>query len=386
MTANHEGYLIKSIVSASQILGVFRFPGETLRLKEIIARSGFTKAKSFRLLYTLESCGFVERVEGNRYRSVIRAPKQRRYKFGYAWPGEDYLFARDVIDSVTRVARAEGIDILLADNQYDSRVAVHNADVLIREGVQLAMEFQTNEAIAPIIAAKYHEAGIPLIAIEIPHPGATFYGANNYEAGLIGGRYLARWAKQNWGGEVDEILMLELPRAGSLPAARITGMVAGIREILRGTTNTRVIPLDGDGQFGKSMEVVRKHLRRSVSRRTLVGAINDPSALGALRAFEEAGRVEHCAVMGQNASPEARTEMRKRASRLVGSVGYFPEKYGEDLIPLALDILQKRVVPPAVFIRHKLVDHSTVDHYYPNDALIDAIVGGGAPALAKAVH
>jgi ribose transport system substrate-binding protein len=378
MTANHEGYLIKSIVSASQILGVFRFPGETLRLKEIIERSGFTKAKSFRLLYTLENCGFVERVENNRYRSVVRAPKQRRYKFGYAWPGEDYLFARDVIDSVTRVARGEGIDILLADNQYDSRVALHNADVLIREGVQLAMEFQTNEAIAPIIAAKYHEAGIPLIAIEIPHPGATFYGANNYEAGLIAGRYLARWAKLHWAAEVDEIVMMELPRAGSLPAARITGMVAGIREILRTTTTTRVITLDGDGQFGKSLEVVRKHLRRSTARHTLVGAINDPSALGALRAFEESGRVEHCAVMGQNASPEARTELRKKGSRLVGSVGYFPEKYGEDLIPLALDILQKRVVPPAVFIRHKLVDHSNVDHYYPNDALIDTIVGVGA--------
>jgi IclR helix-turn-helix domain len=29
-------------------------------------------------------------------------------------------------------------------------------------------------------------AGIPMIAIDIPHPGATYYGAHNYEAGLIG--------------------------------------------------------------------------------------------------------------------------------------------------------------------------------------------------------
>jgi len=26
-----------------------------------------------------------------------------------------------------------------------------------------------------------------MIAIDIPHPGATYYGANNYEAGLIAG-------------------------------------------------------------------------------------------------------------------------------------------------------------------------------------------------------
>ena len=36
------------------------------------------------------------------------------------------------------------------------------------------------------------EANIPVIAIDIPHPGATYFGANNYQAGLIGGRALGR--------------------------------------------------------------------------------------------------------------------------------------------------------------------------------------------------
>ena len=74
--------------------------------------------------------------------------------------------------------------------------------------MDLVIEFQTDENIAPMVAAKYREANIPLIAIEIPHPGATYYGANNYEAGLIGGRYLGRWAKQNWQSSVDEIVLL----------------------------------------------------------------------------------------------------------------------------------------------------------------------------------
>lgn len=58
--------------------------------------------------------------------------------------------------------------------------------------VDLAIEFQTEEHVAAVVAAKYREANIPVIAIDIPHPGATFYGANNYEAGMIGGRYLGR--------------------------------------------------------------------------------------------------------------------------------------------------------------------------------------------------
>jgi len=69
--------------------------------------------------------------------------------------------------------------------------------------VDLFIEFQTDQEVAPIVGAKYREAGIPLIAIDIPHPGATYYGANNYEAGLIAGRYLGRWVKENWYSELD---------------------------------------------------------------------------------------------------------------------------------------------------------------------------------------
>jgi ribose transport system substrate-binding protein len=134
--------------------------------------------------------------------------------------------------------------------------------------------------------------------------------------------------------------------------------------------NCRVTYLDGDGNLGPSFEAMRKHLRTSKSRRLLVGAINDPSALGALRAFQEAGRAESCAVMGQNASPEGRAELREVGTRLIGSVAYFPEKYGSEIVTVALDILHRRPVPPAVFVKHQLVTPETVDHIYPNDRLL----------------
>jgi ribose transport system substrate-binding protein len=92
-----------------------------------------------------------------------------------------------------------------------------------------------------------------------------------------------------------------------------------------------------------------------------------------LRAFQEAGRAENCAVMGQNASPEGRAELREPKTRFVGSVAFFPERYGENLIRVSLDILNQRPVPPAVFVEHKLVTPGTVDHYYPNDRLAQMV-------------
>ncbi|HYM76047.1 MAG TPA: substrate-binding domain-containing protein [Candidatus Dormibacteraeota bacterium] len=370
---SRDRYLVKSILHASQLLTAFRTPGEALSLREVSARCGLPKTMVFRLLYTLEKCGMAEKVGQNLYQSRVRPWKQRLYRLGYAAQGTDYQFSREVSESLQRAAAAEGIELICLDNRYSAKIAQRNAELLVREKVDLAIEFQTDEEVAPIVAAKYREAGIPMIAIDIPHPGATYYGANNYEAGLIGGRYLGRWVKEHWHSEVDEILLLELKRAGNLPRMRLSGLLVGINLVLPSAASCSVSYLDGDGELGKSFEVVRRHLRSSNAKRVLVGAINDPSALGALRAFEEAGRLENCAIMGQNASPEGRAELRLLKSRFLGSVAYFPERYGADLIRVSIDILSHRPVPPAVFVEHKLITPDSVNHYYPNDAVTKLI-------------
>jgi ribose transport system substrate-binding protein len=151
------------------------------------------------------------------------------------------------------------------------------------------------------------------------------------------------------------------------------GMIAGVKDTMREQADRlRFVTLDGDGQFKTSLERVRRHLRESHAKHVLVGAANDPSALGASRAFQEAGRASTCAIVGQNAEPDARAEMREPRTPLIGSVGFFPDRYGDGLIRLALDILGGRATPPAVFIRHQLITPQNVDHLYPNDALLGA--------------
>ena len=377
-----DPYLVKSVLHSSQLLGAFRVPGEALPLREVAKRSNLPKTMAFRLLYTLEKCGMVEKVGENLYRSCLRPFKQKLYRLGYCAQGTEYGFSKEVSASLQRAAEAEGIELLCLNNQYNPKTAQRNADLLVRGKVDLVIEFQTDENVAPIVAEKYRAANIPLIAIEIPHPGATYYGANNYEAGLIGGRYLGRWVKRKWESEADEIILMELPRAGNLPRMRLTGLLVGVKEILPNLSNCPVRHIDGDGCFDKSFEAARKHLRSTNARRIIVGAINDTSALGALRAFQEAGRTERCVVMSHNASPEGRAELREPNTRLVGSVGYFPERYGEDLIRVSLDLLNRRPVPPAVFVKHQIITPETVDHFYPNDGLMQTVLAGGSGAAA----
>src|SRR6266508_2996441 len=326
-----DPYLVKSVVHSSRVLSAFRASGEALPLREIAARSGLPKSMAFRLLYTLERCGMIEKVGANLYRSSLRPFKQKLYRIGYAAQGTDYQFSKEVSAGLQRAAADEGVELISVDNRYNPKIAQRNADVLVREHVDLVIEFQTDEQIAPIVAAKYREANIPLIALEVPHPGATYFGANNYEAGLIGGRYLGRWVKQQWHGEVDEVVLISLNRAARLPKMCPTGMLVGMKDACPAIEHRPVIFIDGDGRLGDTFEAMRRHLRSTRARRFIVGAINDPSALGALRAFQEAGHADRCAIMGQNASPEGRSEMRQKGTRLVGSVAYFTEKYGAEV-------------------------------------------------------
>ena len=365
-----DPYLVQSLVHASRILESFGTAGDVLRLRDVVERTGYGKGMCFRLLHTLHHCGFLEKVDGSRYRLAWENRRAKRHRIGYAGQGQDNSFPREVQTGLMAAAQKEQVELIVVDNRYQPRVALRNVEHLIRERVDLVIEFQTDEAVAPAIASRCLEANIPLIAIDIPHPGATYFGADNYQAGLLAGRHLGKWAKAQWGGQVDEVLLVELARAGSLVRARMSGVVAGIRRVLRAAERCAVVTLDGDGQFKASLERVRRHLRESKARHVLVGAANDPSALGAARAFQEAGRASTCAIVGQNAEPDARAELREPRTPLVASVGYFPESYGEGLIRLALDLLGRRPVPPAVFVHHHLVTADDVDHFYPNDALL----------------
>ena len=364
--------ITRSVDRACEVLLAFKNGNELLRLREVARRTGLNDATVLRIIRTFVARGMLERVDRQQYRSRVTVLAQPSCTIGYAAQSTEFAFSREVTASVVWAAEGRGIHLICVDNRYSRAAAIRNAEALIKRGVNLVMEFQTDEKAAPIISSLYEQAGIPVIAIEIPHPGATFFGADNYKAGLMGGRHLGDTAKKLWAGEADEILILELSKAGPLPASRLTGILDGMRETAPQLGQVRVVRLNGNGQFSRSLEVVRKHLRYARSRRILVGAINDPSALAVLRAFEEAGRSESCLVVGQNASLEARAEMRRPGTRLVGSVAYFPERYGPQLIQLAMKILEHRQQPPAIFVNHQLVTPQNVDSVYPNDPLLSA--------------
>ena len=363
-TERNAPYQIESVTRACRILRTLQNEG-SLPLFELAEVVGLSRPTVFRLVATLQANGMVVKDADRKYRLSGGFSPGRRYRIGYLAETGETSFYSAVTRGLLESAEQAGVDLVALDSQHSPDVALANAKKLLAENLDLVMIFQSYSQVAAVISTRTSSQKIPLIAIEIPHPNAIYFGVDNCHAGLTAGRHLARWAQQHWKGHVDEILLIGSPRAGSLPEARLTGSLLGINEVLPNSAHAKTSMVNGDWQFDRSREAVKKHLDKSRANKILVSAIFDPSALGALQAFKDASRLQDCAIVGQNGSIEALLEMRKPNSRLIGSVAYFPERYGEQLIALALNILTKRVpVSNAVFIKHQLLTPGNLRQHY----------------------
>ena len=185
-----------------------------------------SKTTVYRVLKTFVHRGYLSQSPDGLYRRVTRPKKLR---FGFGGQSEDMPFSVEVTESLKAAAAAVGVDLLILDNHYDAATALKNAEEFVRSRVDLVIEFQVEHEVAPVIGDRIAEAKIPLIAIDIPHPHATYFGVDNYRVGMAAGETLAEYAAANWGGTVEWVIGLDLAEAGQLVQSRITGAFEGVR-------------------------------------------------------------------------------------------------------------------------------------------------------------
>jgi ribose transport system substrate-binding protein len=293
--------------------------------------------------------------------------QRTHYRIGFANLSEEIPFAVDVRRGLERAAKEAGnIDLIVADNQLQGEVALRIAEHLIGKGVDLVIEYQIDEKMGSLIMNKFQQAGIPVIAVDIPMLGASFFGADNYQSGHTAGVALGNWIKKQWAGVIDHLIVLEEPRAGALPAARIHGQIDGLQSIIGEIPSEKTCYLDSGNTTELSEMQMSRVLEEYASAHHLaVISFNDDAAFGALSAARRAGREADVVIIGQGADRKLRPEIRRPNSRIIGSTAFMPEKYGEKLIDLALKILQGKPVPPAVYTDHTFINAKNVDLFYP---------------------
>jgi len=214
---------------------------------------------------------------------------------------------------------------------------------------------------------KFNRAGIPVIAVDILMPGATYFGADNYRAGFIAGQGLGRWIERNWRLPPDLVLCLQAQQVGPVAEARLQGEREGLESVMEPSPDRRVITLETPVIVEEAETMMQKQVAAIHSgTRVAILAINDDAALGALTAFEKAGRLDEVVAVGQNADLVGRAALRRLDLPFVGSTSYAPGRYGEQLLDLAMRILDGEPVPPAAFCRHAFITGENIDDHYPD--------------------
>lgn len=363
---NPPRYYLNLVGKTLQVIDALRQNRAGLRLTDVAELAHTDKATALRILYTLQRHGWVSR--DSRSKKFSLPLGYRNYRIGYAQLSSEELVSQTITRSLTEEAKKYFVELVVVDNHYDMDRAVENARWIIEQRVDFAIEYQIHYRMAPLIAEMFAKARIPTLAIDIPQPGAVYFGANNYVAGLMAGEALGNVARKKWRGRVDHVLLLETFSAGPIPHARMTGTLRGLRKLLSSIQRVRVVRRDAKDIESGGYEATKRFLQRLSARdHLLIAAVADSCALGALRAVREAGHERHTAIVGQGFGPDprVRAEVSNSSSPFVATVAYFHEKYGGSILPVVLRWLNNERVPPAIYIDHALVTSDNVGNFCP---------------------
>ncbi|MEO7142080.1 MAG: substrate-binding domain-containing protein, partial [Bryobacteraceae bacterium] len=362
LTRGTDKYFVPVLARALSVLECFDVPNTSLTLEEITSRSGVAHTTAYRILHTLVIRGYLSQQNGKLYK-LNRSPK--KVKAGFANLTRRTSFARAIEDSVRQAAGAAGLQLFVLDNDRDAQLAIDNAKAMIASRVDVAIEFQRYEQVAPVIVDMYSSAGIPLISTINPQHGTIYCGVDNYRAGWAAGQVLAEHAIARWKGEVDLLFLLDCQSAGPTVQVRMTGVGRSIESRLGPRPADTVVRLDSiegaaDTQ-GESCRITERVLQEhSKAKRILIATVDDEVALGARDAILKMNLQKNTAIMGQGGSPEIWAEIADPDSPCIGTVSFCSELYGPGLIDLVLSLVRGESVAPAHYIPYEVFDKHNI--------------------------
>jgi ribose transport system substrate-binding protein len=303
----------------------------------------------------------------------------RQWRIGFANLTEDPaerleglgFTGTEVRASFVYAARGLPIELVFFDNDRNRDKTLTNAAEAVRQKFDLYVQYCADETANNAVGRQLEAAGIPVIAVNHPVPGAMIYSADNMLAGHIAGDALAKFAADNWRDQrMAAVILGDLANKVTHADRRADGIATALREGLPRVEQTR---LDSLGNPGKAEGLLRRFASEQTGTKLLIAALDDATALSAKAAVEAASRGTDSVIVSQGCdrsmhggfNDKKEIDPQNRGSIVLGSVAYFLDRYGYDVLPLALQLLNDGTLPPRTTTQHVLVTASNVFRIYP---------------------
>jgi ABC-type sugar transport system substrate-binding protein len=160
----------------------------------------------------------------------------------------------------------------------------------------------------------------------------------------------------------------------SATADRVPERAQGVTEALaQRLPAVKVTALDTHGNPAQVAPLLGKFLAAHPSGKLLLAATDDTTALAVKSAVEAAGRVHDAAIVSHGVDRTIHGGMNdrkeidpsNRGSIVIGSVAFYLDRYGYEVLPLAMRMLRGESLPARVTTRHVLVTATNVFIEYP---------------------
>lgn len=276
---------------------------------------------------------------------------------------------RSFIEHARRAGFADR-DILVFDNNYDGNTAIRNAETALGLNANVLIEFSPSVRANNIIAGKCDAAGVPILALEIPVPSAPFVGMNNWQAALLAGGLAVDKIRALPGGfgAVESVIMLQLASGSEVNLFRTEGFAAAIIDAFGDEADDRIVRLNGGNEYETAFTAICGILESMKGPGYYVmTAVNSQAMQGVLSALIDAGiwDPERFIMISHGCDELGREQIRK--GMVAGSVAYFPDRYGEVLVPAACALIERAPLPPYIYIQNDncIVTRTNIDELYP---------------------
>src|SRR4030042_2376119 len=267
------------------------------------------------------------------------------------------------------LAGGDPASLYYADNQYDATIGLKNADIMLAKNPDVLINFQFDSKVNSIISIKFGQANIPIIAVDVPTPNAPFMGVNNFKVAYAAGEEAIKGVEAMGGIDmIDNIILMQMPSAGEVVMLRSEGFYqAFVDKYGADVIDPKTVRADGGAgeaeQANKSMTDVLATIPDA--QNCVLTSINAQTMSGILSAIQTAGRwdPEKWVVITQGADETANQQIVDGLVK--ASIAYFPERYGEYLIPPSIALLEGEVVPPFMYVENVVISMDNMKDYYP---------------------
>jgi ribose transport system substrate-binding protein len=293
-------------------------------------------------------------------------------KLGFANIFGTLPFCISVENNIIFQAKLAGFsenDMIIMDNQYDSVLGLKNADIMLSKRPDFFIEFQADAKVNNIVAAKFGDAGIPILAIDVPVPGSPFMGVNNWKVAVMGGEYMAKLIKEEWGGwdAADMVVLLQMPAGGDVTMLRSEGFAAALVEEFGAEAEEKIVRADGGmGQSEQAKAAMDDVLAAHPNAKKIaLTSINEQTMAGAVSALKSAGRWDADDIIIITLGVDELGQSQIRNDESDAGIAFFPEHYGEYVVPAVCAMLEDEAVPPWIYVENEVITKANIDKWYP---------------------